>query len=95
MVYLRVVYTDATIHTTLVFSKTKLAPLKTLTIPKLELSAAVLLAKTLSYLAKQLQLSVSQAFAWTDSSIILSWIHTPVSRLKVFESKGLSAIKPV
>ena len=87
VVYLGVIYTDTTIQTILVFSNTKVAPLKTITTPKLELSAAVLLAKTLSYVAKQLQLSVSEAFAWTDSSIVLSWIHTLVSRLKVFRVK--------
>ena len=41
-VYIRVVYTDRTISTALVYSKMKVAPLKFITIPKLELSGAIL-----------------------------------------------------
>ena len=51
-VYIRVVYTDGIISTALVYSKTKVAPLKTITIPKLELSGALLLARTLIHVAE-------------------------------------------
>ena len=45
VVYIRVTYTDACISTSLVLAKSKVAPLKTLTVPKLELCAAVLHCK--------------------------------------------------
>jgi len=71
VIYLRVVYTDATVNVALVYSKSKVAPLKSFTIPKLKLCGALILAKTLCYVAEQLQLPVSDSFAWTDSTIVL------------------------
>ena len=70
-VYIRVVYTDGTISTALVYSKTKVAPLKSITIPKLELSGALLLARTLTHVAEMLELFVTEAPVWTDSAIVL------------------------
>ena len=58
-VYISVVYTDGTISTALVYSKTNVAPLKSITIPKLELSGALLLARTLTHVAEQQELSVT------------------------------------
>ncbi|XP_046417451.1 uncharacterized protein LOC124178259 [Neodiprion fabricii] len=56
-VYLRSTSADGTTTVTLVCSKTKVAPLKRLTIPKLELSAALLLAKLMSSVQRALELS--------------------------------------
>ena len=42
--YIRAVYSDASVTTTLITAKTKVAPLRSVTIPKLELCAAHLLA---------------------------------------------------
>ena len=53
-VYIRSLYTDTTVSTSLVIAKTKVAPRKTVTIPKLELSSAVLLSKILSTICKEL-----------------------------------------
>ena len=63
VIYLCVVYTDTTVNVVLVYSRTKLAPLKSVTIPKLELCGAFFLAKTLNYVAEQLKLPVTHSFA--------------------------------
>ena len=47
VIYLRVLYTDASVSVSLVYSKTKVAPLKVISIPKLELCGVVLLVKAL------------------------------------------------
>ena len=91
-VYIRVVYTDGTISTALVYSKTKVAPLKSITIPKLELSGTLLLARTLTHVAEQLELSVMEAHVWTDSAIVLNWLETTPGTLKTFESNRVSQI---
>ena len=51
--YIRAVYSDASVTTTLITAKTKIAPLRSVTIPKLELCAAHLLAHINSHLFDQ------------------------------------------
>lgn len=58
VVYLRV-FNSRGVRTTLVYAKTKVAPLKRLTIPRLELTAAVLLAKCARYVQTQLHLIIA------------------------------------
>ena len=70
-VYIRVVYTDGIVSTALVYSKMKVALLKPITILKLELSGALLLARTLTHVAEQLELSITEAHLRMDSAIVL------------------------
>lgn len=68
----------------LLASKTRVAPLKELTVPRLELSGAVLLAELLAHVRDTLQLQDVPCFCWTDSTIALSWVQTCPSKLKKF-----------
>ena len=81
-VYIRSLYTDTTVSTSLVIAKTKVAPLKTVTIPKLELSSAVLLSKLFSTVCKELGIKPCKMFAWCDSTVALGWISTSPHKLK-------------
>lgn len=69
----------------LVKAKSKVAPLQTMSIPRLELSGAVLLAKMLASLKDFiLQINVSSINLYSDSTIVLSWLRTPPHLLKIF-----------
>ena len=74
VVYLRIVDANADVHITLVTSKTKVAPIKRLTIPRLELCGAVLLSKLLTHVKNIFDLPLSDVNGWTDSTIVLSWL---------------------
>ena len=86
VVYIRTVLKDTTIQIYLLTSKSKLAPLKKLTIPRLELCGAQLLSKLLKQVASDLNLTMEFVYAWTDSSVVLGWLKTSSARLKVYVS---------
>ena len=72
--YSAVIYVRATYDNSrrLVMSKTKVAPVKTLSIPRLELCGASLLAKILTTTRQALDIPLESVFAWCDSSIVLA-----------------------
>ncbi len=92
VVYLRVLYHDSTVSTSLIMAKSKVSPLKHVTIPKLELCGALLLSKLLSYVCHVLHISTGSIYAWTDSSIVLHWLQTPTHLLKTFVANRVGEI---
>ena len=75
VIYLRMECTDGSIQVSLVSSKSRVAPIKKLTIPRLELSGARLLAQQIHHTRLAMDIPPSHVFTWTDSTIVLSWIE--------------------
>ncbi|GFW03618.1 uncharacterized protein TNCV_3988371 [Trichonephila clavipes] len=68
----------------LITSKSRVAPIKSLTIPRLELCAAVLLAKLVKRVVAALQLETAELYLWSDSMIVLAWLRKEPMDLKTF-----------
>ena len=92
VVYLRTVYVDTLVSTSMVIAKSRVAPVKTQTIPKLELCSAVLLSKLLATVKEQLDINFKNTHAWSDSTIALGWINSSPHRLKTYVANRVMAI---
>ncbi len=95
VVYLRTTHEDGTVSITLVTSKSRVAPLKPVTIPRLELVAAHLLSKLLRSVSHDLSIPLSQIYAWSDSRIVLCWLHKNPATLKTFVSHRVASIQQI
>lgn len=84
VVYIRTQDKCGNVHISLVVSKTKVAPIKQLMIPRLDLCGAQLLAQLLHNTKRSLNISTENVYAWTDSTIILSWLVGNTCRFKTF-----------
>ena len=91
-VYLRVQRTS-TVHSRLLVVKTKVAPVKLLSIPRLELCGALLLARLLASLKNGLSLNGVPIVAWSDSTVTVAWIRSHAARWKPFVAHRVAEIQ--
>ena len=72
--YVRTIDSNDKPQTSLVFGKSRVAPLKPITIPRLELNAALLAVKISRMLDLEFQYDDAKHFFYTDSQVVLSYI---------------------
>lgn len=82
--YIRSVQRSGSVNVTLVTSKCKVAPIKPMTIPRLELCGALLAARLCTKVLSSLTLQVDKCHFWCDSTIVLGWLTTSPLQLKHF-----------
>ena len=82
--YLRFLDHDGQIYCSVVLGKSRVAPAKHLTIPRLELAAATLAVKLNAFISNEIQLKIDDTIFWTDSTIVLQYIRNTTSRFKTF-----------
>ena len=81
-----------TISTGFVIARAKVAPLKQISIPKLELQAAVLGCRLMQFVSKQLTIPVTSKHFWSDSEAVLAWIKSK-DKLKIFIANRVQEIR--
>lgn len=76
----------------MIASRTKVAPLKQISVPKLELCAAALLAELINDLMEILDVTKDQVYVWTDSMVVLAWLQSQPNRWRTFVANRVADI---
>ncbi|XP_059224813.1 uncharacterized protein LOC131997647 [Stomoxys calcitrans] len=90
--YIRVVEAEDRISCQLLVSKSKVAPLKTISLPRLELCGAVLLARLTRSTCEHLNFKQRDIYLWSDSTITLAWLSKPPYQWKTYVANRVSRI---
>ncbi|XP_071582288.1 uncharacterized protein, partial [Temnothorax nylanderi] len=91
-VYLRITR-NGTVAVHLLVAKSKVAPVKQVTLPWLELTAADLLTSLTDHTRSTLHLFTAPTFLWTDSQVTLHWIRGHASRWKTYVANRVARIQ--
>ncbi|XP_049865132.1 uncharacterized protein LOC126366187 [Pectinophora gossypiella] len=91
-VYMRTVSNTKNINIKLICAKTRVAPLKAVTIPRLELCAALLGARLVAKVSESFRCPIHTKKFWSDSTITLGWIKTHPKTLKTFVCNRINEI---
>ena len=90
--YFRIVYHSVSIKCLFVLGKCRIAPFKSLTVPRLELSAAVIAVKLAHTVRQETEYVIDRIVFWTDASVVLRYIQNTSSRYMSFVANRLELI---
>ena len=77
----------------LLCSRSRVAPLKKTTLPRLELCAAQLLATLSSKILQFINFKINSVHLWSDLTIVLNWINSPSAKWKTYVANRVSDIQ--
>ncbi|XP_055591539.1 uncharacterized protein LOC129743526 [Uranotaenia lowii] len=92
VIYIKSISSDGTIQVNLLTSKSRVAPLKPVTIPRLELLAAKLLAELTQKVMSAMQIEFHNVTLYSDSQIVLCWLKKSPLSLNQFVSNRVASI---
>lgn len=91
--YLRLQNEEGDVHCALVFGKSRVSPTKLTTIPRLELTAAVVSVKASNLLKEEYGPAETEEFFWTDSKVVLGYIKNEARRFHTFVANRIQRIQ--
>lgn len=93
--YLRITHDDGHHEVGYIFGKSKLAPQPELTVPRLELCAAVLAVEVAETIMHEIDIKLDAVRYFSDSKVVLGYIHNERRRFYVFVSNRVQRIRQV
>ena len=93
-VYVVVRFLDGSVCSSLVTSRARVAPLKKVSLPRLELLAALLCARLLLFVQRTLGFPRDMLYTcWTDSTVVLAWVKADSHRWQTFVANRVAEIQ--
>lgn len=92
-IYIRSILSDESATMKLVSSKSKVAPIAPLSIPRKELLAALLLHRLITKTLTALNMEFNGVTLWSDSQVVLAWLTKPTEQLQLYVKNRVCEIK--
>ena len=83
------------VHVSLVMGKSRVAPLKSISIPRLELTAVTVGAKLSRFILNELDVEDITVRYWTDSMTVLKYLRNVSTRFKIFVAHRVQQIHDI
>lgn len=95
VLYVRAYAPNITAKVNILCAKSRVAPMKIVSIPRLELCAAVLMTRLIRFVLScyKMRFKFENIFAFTDSTTVLQWINSSPARWKIFVAHRVSFIQ--
>ena len=90
--YLHMADSQGNMACSILLGKARVAPLKMVTMPRLELTAATVTVKLHKQIKEELTLPIRKVIFWTDSTIVLQYINNSHTRFQTFVANRLATI---
>ncbi|XP_049301282.1 uncharacterized protein LOC125774951 [Anopheles funestus] len=92
-VYIRSIENDGSVRVELLAAKSRPAPLKRITLARLELCGALMAARLQKVVRQAIRHQAVETFMWTDATIVLHWIRAPSYSWATYVANRVSEIQ--